>query len=255
MEADARSAPAALATQHRELAGILAELDEEGWHRPTRCEGWDVADVVIHLAQTDEMAVGSLTGRFDEVAAEQYAGLEPPTSVDDGVDRMVARDRTQPLPAIHERWQRATRELAAAIDATDPRTRVRWVAGELTARTLVTTRLAETWIHTGDVAGALGREQEVDDRLWHITRLAWRTIPYAFSREGRVPPGPVALHLLGPGGEPWDFLPDAEPSIIVRGHAVELCDVAARRRPASATSLRAEGPRADEVLDLIRTYA
>ena len=31
--------------------------------------GLDVADVVLHLAQTDELAVGSATGRFESVVA------------------------------------------------------------------------------------------------------------------------------------------------------------------------------------------
>jgi hypothetical protein len=33
---------------------------------------------------------------------------------------------------------------------------VTWVAGQLSIRTLTTTRLAETWIHAGDVRNALG---------------------------------------------------------------------------------------------------
>jgi uncharacterized protein (TIGR03083 family) len=48
----------ALAEQQAELSGLLADIDDSGWHRPSRCEGWDVADVVLHLAQTNEMAIG-----------------------------------------------------------------------------------------------------------------------------------------------------------------------------------------------------
>ena len=63
-----------LAAQHRELAGLLGGLPDAGWRAQTRCEGWDVADVVLHLAQTDEMAVGSATGRFESVVAEMAGG-------------------------------------------------------------------------------------------------------------------------------------------------------------------------------------
>ena len=59
----------ALADQHAQLAGLLSNLAEPGWHAATRCAGWDVADVVLHLAQTDDMATGSATGRFAEVTA------------------------------------------------------------------------------------------------------------------------------------------------------------------------------------------
>ena len=82
----------------------------------------------------------------------------------------------------------ATRPSAPA----DPHARVTWVAGELSARTLATTRLAETWIHTGDVAPAFGSSSPTV-RLWHIARLAWRTLPYAFARPGAT--GPVAFEL------------------------------------------------------------
>ena len=39
---------------------------------------------------------------------------------------------------------------------------------------------------------------EPTDRLWHIARLAWRTLPYAFGRAGREPTGPVAFELRSP---------------------------------------------------------
>ncbi len=53
----------ALEEQHSELAALLDGLDDAGWQRPTRCEGWTVADVVLHLAQTDELALRERTGR------------------------------------------------------------------------------------------------------------------------------------------------------------------------------------------------
>ena len=53
-----------LADQQAELADLLDGLTESSWHAPTRCEGWNVSDVVLHLAQTNELALGSATGRF-----------------------------------------------------------------------------------------------------------------------------------------------------------------------------------------------
>ena len=107
---------------------------------------------------------------------------------------------------------------------------MRWVAGELSVRTLATTRLAECWIHTGDVADALGVELVPADRLFHIARLAWRTLPYAFANAGREMHGPVALELRSSTGAEWNFTPDAEPLTVVRGDALELCLVAGRRQ-------------------------
>jgi uncharacterized protein (TIGR03084 family) len=121
--------------------------------------------------------------------------------------------------------------------------------------TLVATRLAECWIHTGDVADALGVVQEPTDRLEHIARLAWRTLPYAFARDGRELAGPVAFELRAPSGAPWHFVPDAEPATTIEGEGADLCLVAARRVAPDDTSLRGTGPDARTVLELVRTYA
>ena len=244
-----------LAAQHAELASLLADLDDAGWQRPTRCEGWNVVDVVLHLSQTDEMALASAQGRFHE-GLERLAGrLGPAESVDDGAGLMVAAQRGEPGAVVRDRWAAGAEALREALGACAPNARLTWVAGELSARTLATTRLAECWIHTGDVADALGRPQEPSDRLRHIARLAWRTLPYAFRRAGRELSGPVAFELEGPSGDSWTFVPDAEPVTVVRGPGVDLCHVAARRTAPEATALRAEGPDARAVLELVRTYA
>ncbi len=245
----------ALAAQQAELAELLGDLAESRWHAPSRCEGWDVADVVLHLAQTDELAIGSATGRFTAVTAELADGLPAAASVDDGASLMVARQRGVPTADLLERWSTGAGRLLELLDVMDLSTRVTWVAGELSARTLATTRLAETWIHTGDVADALAVETRPTDRLRPIARLAWRTLPYAFASAGRTMTGPVAFRLVGPSGDEWDFVPDEPVVTTIFGPATELCEVAARRLEPSATSLRADGPDADEVLALVRTYA
>jgi hypothetical protein len=63
------------------------------------------------------------------------------------------------------------------------------------------------------------------------------------------------MRLTGPDGETWDFAPDGPAPTVVTGPADELCAVAARRVDPETTSLRAEGPDAQAVLALIRTYA
>ncbi|MGH9027133.1 MAG: maleylpyruvate isomerase family mycothiol-dependent enzyme [Acidimicrobiia bacterium] len=247
---------AALADQHVELAGLLAGRDEGDWQRPTPCEGWTVADVVLHLAQTDAIAIasarGTLAAPLTELARDD---LGRATTVDESADLAVARERGRPGPELFERWTTGAAELRKALSECDPSARVLWVTGELSARTLATTRLAETWIHTGDVAAAFDRTLAPTDRLQHIARLAWRTLPYAFARGDRKLRGPVAFELRGPGGDAWDFVPDEEPLTVIRGDLVELCEVAARRVDPRRTGLRGTGPDATAVLELVRTYA
>ncbi|MGD0380678.1 MAG: maleylpyruvate isomerase family mycothiol-dependent enzyme [Acidimicrobiales bacterium] len=245
----------ALAGQQAELSGLLDGLADDGWRAPTRCVGWNVADVVLHLAQTDEMAIASATGRYPQHMAEVAGQIRPVDSVDAGAALMVERERGIATTELRSRWSTGAARLTETLDAMDLSTRVVWVAGDLSARTLATTRLAETWIHTGDVAGALGVTLAPTDRLRLIARLAWRTVPYAFAAAGRTMTGPVAFQLSSPSGEAWDFLPDDPALTTIRGRAEDLCAVAARRVPAVATSLTGEGPDADGVLALVRTYA
>ena len=45
----------ALRAQLAELDALLDPLDDAGWARPSACEGWTIADVVLHLAQTNRV--------------------------------------------------------------------------------------------------------------------------------------------------------------------------------------------------------
>jgi len=266
----------ALAEQQAELSGLLSSLDDRDWERPSACEGWSVADVVLHLAQTNEMALASLEGRLTRTdnplasatatgagaGTGESAGATPDAgAIDQGADLLVAQERGEPAAAVHQRWRTSVDRLEDAFRAGDPHRRVQWVAGQLSTRTLATTRLAETWIHTGDIAFAFDTPVRPADRLQHIARLAWRTLPYAFAQAGRELAGPVVFQLRGPNGDLWRFAPpdadlaDHGPVTTVRGDAVELCRVAARRVDPTATGLEAEGPDADAVLQLVRTYA
>lgn len=248
---------AALAAQHAQLASLLDPLDEDGFRLPTpSCEGWRIHDVVLHLAQTDELAIRSARGDLSPGLAEMFRGGGGTASnVDEAAGAMVDAERGTTGAEVRERWHTSADDLRRVLAATDPSTRVQWVAGDMAARTLATTRLSECWIHTDDVAEALGVELEPTDRLRHIARLAWRTVPYAFARSGRDAPGPVAFELVGPHGDRWDFEPRDPAVTVIRGDAFDLCRVAAQRVKPADTALSGDGPDVDAVLDLVRTYA
>lgn len=250
---------AALAAQHAQLASLLDPLDEDGFRRPTpSCRGWTIHDVVLHLAQTDELAIQSARGDWDRGSplSEIFTGGGTTASnVDEMAGAMVEAQRRTTGAEVRGRWHSGADELRAVLARTDPSARVQWVAGDMAAQTLATTRLSECWIHTDDVAEALGIALEPTDRLRHIARLAWRTVPYAFARAGRDVPGPVAFELVGPHGDRWDFEPADPPVTVIRGEAIDLCRVAAQRVQPADTALQGEGPDVDAVLALVRTYA
>ena len=246
----------ALTSQHAELARVIDGCTDDDWERPTRCEGWDVAAVLLHLAQTDEFATASAQRELDLFHHGFLGNRKRQTvSVDDAAAAQVDADRAAGGDAIRQRWYDASQAMRAAFNAGDPHQRVTWISGQFSLRTLATTRLSECWIHTGDIASALGIELQSTDRLRHIAWLAWRTLPYAFQRADTAMNGPVALDLIGPNGEHWRFDPDRPALTTIRGSAAEFCEVAARRVDSDATDLVGDGPDAAAVLRLVRTYA
>jgi len=246
----------ALRDQQAEMTNLIEGLTDSDWQRPSRCEGWTVADVVLHMAQTNEMAIASVQDRMQEHLVEMARGLPPSPSIDDGADAMVVKERGMPASDLLARWHASLVDFDTLLRDADPHRRVTWVAGQLSIQTLVTTRLAETWIHTDDVAYAFDQTPPPTNRLRFIARLAWRTLPYAFARAGRELGAGVAFHLTGPGGEAWHFDPEGEPAAtVVEGTAFDLCRVAGQRAHASETGLRASGSDAEAVLELVRTFA
>lgn len=244
----------ALDAQQRELAGLVEGLDDEALALPSACEGWDLADVLLHLAQTNEYAAASAQGSFPTSPEKTAPLLTAGEDVDDWAEAMVVADRGS-RTEVRDRWTRSADAQLAAFRSCDLHAQVPWVAGMLAARTLASTRLSETWIHTGDVAHGLGVEPEPTDRLWHVARLAWRTVPYAFQRADEPLAGPVAFHLEAPDGSPWDFVAAEEPITVVRGRAIDLCRVAGQRADGADSDLIADGPDAEAVLRLVRTFA
>jgi uncharacterized protein (TIGR03084 family) len=245
---------AALAEQVVELRTMVGGLDDGGLATPSACEGWSVADVLLHLAQTDEAAIASLRGELAGAAGWLW-GEARAAGVDAAADAAVATERGDGGPELRARWDRSARDMIATFDAVDPAARVEWVVGEMAARTLATTRIAEAWIHTGDIAEGLGVRREPADRIRHIVYLVHRTIPYAFARAGREPAGPVRFEVIAPAsGDGW-AVGDAGAPTVVHGPAVDLCLVAGQRVPAADTALTATGPDGADVLALMRTFA
>ncbi|HUR73527.1 MAG TPA: maleylpyruvate isomerase family mycothiol-dependent enzyme [Sporichthya sp.] len=247
-----------LAAQHDELRIILTGLTPEQWDAPSLCEGWSVADVVLHLAQSDEVALGSARGTIAIAAPNAGWDMEPMYAGEANVDQIAAaaveKQRGAAPADLLARWSRSAEALVETFALTDPKRLLPWVIGELPARTLATTRLAECWIHTGDIAHPLDLKMDFGPRLWHVARLAWRTIPYAFERAGQLLAGPVAVILDTPTGEVWEFR-DGAALTTVTGDVETFCQVAARRIPGHTSGLHASGPDADAVLDLLRTFA
>ena len=238
-----------LAAEEERLEKILGGLDEAQWASASAADGWTIADVVLHLAQSEEAAAatavaGTLRGGLAAVAGE---------TTDERADAAVRAERAAPAE-VFARWQRARQAALAAMRAADPDRAVQWMVGTVKPATLATTRLAEHWAHGLDIAEPLGADFPDTDRLKHIAWLAHRTLPYALSLAGE-PVAQVRCELTAPDGEQvWRFgQADAESAIT--GAAGEFCRVAAQRLDPARSGLQASGQAGATALRLVRTYA
>jgi uncharacterized protein (TIGR03084 family) len=239
-----------LAAEQERLEGILDGLGEAQWASPSGAPGWTVADVVLHLAQSEESVVVTTSG------GDLRAGLGPAAggTVEDRVAGLVRAERGAAPEAVFVRWQRARRAALDALRAADPDRPVGWVTGPVKPTTLATTRLAEHWAHGLDIIGPLGVEFPDTGRLRHVAWLAHRTLPYAMTLAGQQP-APVRCELTAPdGASAWRFGPPEAESAIA-GPAGEFCRVAAQRLAPDDSGLTASGPHGAAALRLVRTYA
>jgi uncharacterized protein (TIGR03084 family) len=228
------------------LEQVLAGLSQQAWRSPSAAAGWTVADVVLHLAQTEEVVPAAVAG---DLAAD-WGG--PGTGVDEVMDALVRADRAAPAE-IFERWRTARRRALAELRAADPRRSVRWVAAPLRPRTLATTRLAEHWAHALDITTPLGIDYPDTARLRHVAWLGHGTLPYAFRIAGQEP-HEVYCELTAPDGSIWRYgPPDAGSSIM--GRAAEFCRVGAQRLAPDESGLVTTGPYGRPALLVLRNYA
>lgn len=256
---------AAFEAEATALDGLLGDLTPAEWDHPSACAGWSVTDVVLHLAQSEEGVIAA----FDHGDASRpyapYLDHLGDTDGDGAVDALVGAavvaERAEP-EVVWARWRAAHAGVRDRLSSADPHQRVPWISVPLAARTLAVTRLSEHWIHGLDIREPLGRPAPDSDRLRFVARLAWRTLPYAFTAAGEAAPS-VDLHLTGPSGEVWDFTesgfdgtrPDEPAEVEISGPAGTWCRVAARRVEATAADLEVRGKRGARVLELVRTYA
>lgn len=236
-----------LQAEQERLESLLSGLSEEQWAVASAAPGWTISDVVVHLAQTEELVAASLAS--GERGATWDRGSR---SLDDAIDEVVKAERA-PAREVFDRWRRARRRALTALRTADPDQRVPWAATPLRPAVLATTRLAEHWAHGLDITAPLDLPFPDTDRLRHIAWLGHRTLPYAFGVEG-LAAHEVYCELKGPDGSVWRYGAPGADSMI-SGEAAEFCRVGARRLRPEDSNLVATGPHAASALRVLRNYA
>jgi uncharacterized protein (TIGR03084 family) len=239
-----------LAAEQDQLDQVLSGLAPADWDRPSAAAGWSVKDVMLHLAQTEELVIASASGKQ---ASRPFGRRDDAESIDDLAGQMVAAEHAAPAQAVYERWRTARRGAIEALREAPPGARLPWATIPLSPTTLATTRLAEHWAHALDIAGPLGIAYPDTSRLRNVAWLAMRTLPYAFAAAGQSG-GPVRSVLTGPDGDEWELGPAGAASVIT-GPAGVFCRVAAQREEPAGSGLTATGPDGAAALQVVRTYA
>jgi uncharacterized protein (TIGR03084 family) len=238
-----------LAAEGDRLEALLADLDDAGWRRPTPAPGWDVATQVAHLIWTDGVALKAATDKdaWDAVVLDAIADPEG------YVDRAAYAIAHQ--PDLLDRWRSARTDLQQVLAAYPRGEKMPWFGPPMSATSMATARLMETWAHGLDVHAGLGAPVEDTDRIRHIAHLGVRTRNFAFAVHGLdAPAEEFRIDLVAPSDDVWSWGPeDADQTLT--GSAGDFCRLVTQRVHRSDTDLVATGPDVDLWLDIAQAFA
>ncbi|WP_432137340.1 MULTISPECIES: TIGR03084 family metal-binding protein [unclassified Streptomyces] len=240
-----------LRTESDELDRLVADLGPERWTLPTPAPGWTIAHQIAHLAWTDHSALLAVTDA-DAFRALVEKALQAPESF---VDQGAEEGALLPPGELLTRWRRGRAALDRALRAAPPGARFPWYGPPMSAASMATGRLMETWAHGQDVADALGVAPTPTDRLAHVVRIGVRARDFAFGARGLPVPGEeFRVELVAPSGALWAHGPE-DARQRVTGPALDFCLLVTQRAHRADLAVRAEGEDADRWLDIAQAFA
>jgi uncharacterized protein (TIGR03084 family) len=240
-----------LTAEGDELDGLVAGPAADHWSLATPAQGWTVAHQISHLAWTDQQAIIAATDAeaFGELLAQVLA--DPQRLVDEGAAEGAGEDPGRLL----ERWRAGRRSVIEALTAVPAGTKLPWFGPPMSAASMATARIMETWAHGQDVVDALGVRREPTHRLRHVAHIGVRTRDFAFHTHGLTPPtAEFRVALSAPVGEDWTWGP-ADAAQSVTGPAVDFCLLVTQRRHRADLDLAGTGADADRWLDIAQAFA
>jgi uncharacterized protein (TIGR03084 family) len=240
-----------LAAETQLVDDVVAELPASEWARPTPAEGWTIAHQIAHLAWTDQKSLIA-TGPPEDFQAE----IESILTVGENYADVGAQEGAQKPPAeLLDEWRVGRSALATALAAVPAGEKLPWYGPPMSAASMATARMMETWAHGQDIFDALGLVRQPTARLWHIARFGTRTRDFAFKLHSLAPPvDEFRVELAAPDGSTWAFGPeDAEQRLT--GSALDFCLVVTQRRNPADTDLVATGEGVEEWLGIAQAFA
>ncbi|MBT2398554.1 TIGR03084 family metal-binding protein [Streptomyces sp. ISL-100] len=243
-----------------ELDQLVGAMSEKQWSLATPAPRWTVAHQIAHLAWTDTAALLSVTDPEGFAAEAREALAAPERFVDDGAEAGAAL----PVDELLAWWRDGREQLQRALRAAPDGVKFPWYGPPMSAASMATGRLMETWAHGQDIADAVGVRREPTARLRHVARIGVRARDYAFAVRGLTPPAEEFRVELTPpdgpghgyGGESglWAYGPE-DARQRVTGPALDFCLLVTQRAHRDDLAVRAEGADADRWLDIAQAFA
>jgi uncharacterized protein (TIGR03084 family) len=240
-----------LSAESDELDALVAPLAEDRWSAPTPAAGWTIAHQIGHLLWTDR---GSLTAITDEAGFAgllEVAAADPVGFVDAGADELAA---IAPAELLAD-WRLTRARLHDALLTVPDDRKLPWFGPPMSAASMATARLMETWAHGLDVADTLGVTRPPSARLRSVAHIGVRTRDYAFAVNGLPAPAePFLVELGAPDGSIWSWGP-TDAAQRVTGSAEDFCFLVTRRRALRDLDLTADGDDARRWLQIAQAFA
>lgn len=243
-----------LEAQYQEFDNLVAGLDDEQWRLKTPFFQWTIFDEVAHIAFFDHEALLAIED-LDRFKAHAKRVLE--IILSDGswpayINPLLGPEKPAELLAL---WRNIRKRLIQQLSKVSPRERLPWYGPDMSARSLATARLMETWAHSQDVFDTLRIKRSNCARLRHIAHIGVSTFGWSFvSRKISPPAIKPRVELSGPGGEQWEW---GESNSLERvwGGAEDFCLVVTQRRNVADTELKCQGKNVARWLTIAQAFA
>jgi uncharacterized protein (TIGR03084 family) len=251
MMAGAAPMVADLRAESDNLDALVAPLPANRWADQTPAPGWTIAHQIGHLLWTDRVALTAVTDEAGFVDVLEAAQADPTGFVDAAAEELAA---LAPAELLTD-WRVTRGRLHDALLTVPDGGKLPWFGPPMSAASMATARLMETWAHGLDVADALGVKRPATERLRSIAHIGVHTRDYAFFINNLTPPTePFLVELRGPDGDTWSWgPPDAAQQ--VTGSAEDFCFLVTQRRPLGTLDITARGPDAQRWLRIAQAFA
>jgi uncharacterized protein (TIGR03084 family) len=240
-----------LRAESDDLDAIVADLPAQRWAEATPADGWTIAHQIAHLLWTDRVALTSVTDEAGFAAVLAEAAKDPTGFVDAGAEELATLTPADLLADWRQTRGRLHDELLAVADGR----KLPWFGPPMSAPSMATARLMETWAHGLDVADALQVKRPATARLRSIAHIGVRTRDFAFSINGLTPPAEAfRVELRAPDGSTWSWGPD-DAAQRVTGTAEDFCMLVTQRRARAELDVHAIGVHAETWLGIAQAFA